>query len=95
MNHDLVLAVLPESANEAISLKEIALVMGLEISSYSDKIRIQRRLARSLRALMKWGWLDCGRRQRGVGHKFWHNAHRRTTLAGRTESATIPPADCH
>jgi hypothetical protein len=85
MNHEIVLAALPNSEGEAISLKEIALAMGLEILSYSDRIRVQRRLARSLRALIKWGWVNCNRRQREVGHKFWYNAYWKTALARQTE----------
>ena len=34
MNHEEVLAVLPDSKEEAKSIKEIAQAMGLEISSY-------------------------------------------------------------
>ena len=34
MNHEEVLAVLPDSKDEAKSIKEIAQAMGLEISSY-------------------------------------------------------------
>jgi len=36
MNHDDVLAVLPDSKEEAKSIKEIAQAMGPEISSYVD-----------------------------------------------------------
>ena len=50
MNHEMVLAALPNREKEAKSMKEIAQEMGLEVSSYTDQIRIRRRLARSLRA---------------------------------------------
>jgi hypothetical protein len=85
MNHNMVLAALPDNEEEAISMKELALAMGLEISSYSDRTRTQRRLARSLRALIKWGWVNCDRRQREIGHKFWYNAYWKTALARQTE----------
>ena len=48
MNHEAILAVLPDSKEEAISLKQIAQAMGLKISSYTDQVSAQRRLARSL-----------------------------------------------
>lgn len=95
MNHGIVLAALPDSEEEALSMKEIALAMGLEISSYSDRTRTQRRLARSLRALIKWGWVNRTRRQREVGHKFWYNAYWKTPLARQTEEceAAIGPVE--
>jgi len=57
MNHDDVLAVLPYSKEEAKSIKEIAQAMGLEISSYIDWVRAERRLVRALGALIRWGWV--------------------------------------
>jgi hypothetical protein len=39
MNQEYILAVLPESRDEAKSLKEIALDIGLEMASYADWIR--------------------------------------------------------
>ena len=36
MNHEEVLAVLPDRREEAVSIREIAQAMGLEISSYID-----------------------------------------------------------
>ena len=36
MNHEEVLAVLPDSKEDAKSIKEISQAMGLEISSYVD-----------------------------------------------------------
>ena len=74
MNQEDILAVLPESRDEAKSLKEIAQDMELEMASYADWIRIERRLSSSLRALARWGYVDQERRQREEGHKFWYNA---------------------
>jgi len=42
MNHDTILAVLPDSKDDALSLKEIAQALGLEMNSYIDWIRIAR-----------------------------------------------------
>ncbi|MGD0954753.1 MAG: hypothetical protein ABR985_20610 [Methanotrichaceae archaeon] len=63
MNHEEVLAVLPDSKDEAKSIKEIAQAMGLEISSYVDWVRAERRLVRALGALIRWGWVACDERQ--------------------------------
>jgi len=63
MNHEAVLAVLSNSKEEAKSIKEIALAMDLEITSHIDWIRVEQRLARSLNALIRWGWVACDRRQ--------------------------------
>ena len=78
MNHEAILAVLPDSEDDAKSLKDIAQAMGLEISSYIDWIRIERRLSSSLRALARWGCVAIDRRQRHDGHKFWYNAYWKT-----------------
>src|SRR5512136_658399 len=78
-----ILAVLPESIDGAKSLKEIALTMELEMASYADWIRVERRLSSSLRALARWGFVDQERRQREEGHKFWYNAYWKTGPAGR------------
>lgn len=64
MNHDAILEALPASEEEAKSLKEIALAMGLDISSYIDWVRAERRLSSSLRALIRWVWVACVRRQK-------------------------------
>jgi hypothetical protein len=64
MTHEAVLAALPNSEAEAKSLKDIAQVIGLEISSHMDWIRAERSLARVLRILIKWGWVSRDRRQR-------------------------------
>ena len=81
MNQDAVLAVLPDSKDDAKSLKEIAKEMGLEITAYVDWIRAERRLSSSLRALARWGLVALERRQRDDGHKFWYNAYWKTELA--------------
>jgi len=64
MNHDTILAVLPDSKDDALSLKEIARALGLEMNSYVDWVRAERRLASSLRALARWGWVTSDRRQK-------------------------------
>lgn len=83
MNPDTVLAVLPDSKEEAKSLKEIALAMGMDISSYTAMARTKRQLSRILRALIRWGWVDFEQRQSENGHKAWHNAYWRTELVSR------------
>jgi len=85
MNHEAILAVLSESRDDAKSLKEIALAMELEMATYADWIRIERRLSSSLRALARWGFVDLERRQREEGHKFWYNAYWKTEPAGAGE----------
>jgi hypothetical protein len=87
MTHETVLAALPNSEAEAKSLKDIAQVIGLEISSHTDWIRAERRLARVLRILIKWGWAARDRRQR-IDHKFWHNVYWKTDLAIQREVAS-------
>ncbi len=81
MNSDAVLAILPNSKDEAISMKEIALALGLDISSYTATGRTTRQLSRILRALIKWGWVGCDRRQGDNGHRAWHNAYWKTEMA--------------
>ncbi len=81
MNHEVVLAVLPDSKEEAKSLKEIALAMGLDISTHTAMARTKRQISRILRALIRWGWVDCDQRQSENGHKAWHNAYWKTELA--------------
>jgi hypothetical protein len=84
-NQEDILAVLPESRDDAKSLKEIALAMELEMASYADWIRVERRLSSSLRALARWGFVDLERRQREEGHRFWYNAYWKTKTAGAGE----------
>ena len=90
MNHDTILAVLPDSKDDAKSLKEIANEMGLPINSYIDWIRVERRLSSSLRALARWGYVALERRQREKGQRFWYNAYWKTELATRSEEHTSP-----
>ena len=81
-NQEDILAVLPESRDDAKSLKEIALAMELEMASYADWIRVERRLSSSLRALARWGFVALEKRQREEGHKFWYNAYWKTKPIG-------------
>ena len=76
--------VLPESRDDAKSLREIARDMELEMASYADWIRVERRLSSSLRSLARWGFVDLEKRQREEGHKFWYNAYWKTEPAGRS-----------
>ena len=81
MNQEAVLAVLSDTKEEAKSTREIARAMGLELSSYMDWVRAERRLIRALRALVKWGWVASDKRQNEVGHRFWYNIYWKTELA--------------
>ncbi len=54
MNPEDVLAVLPNSKDKAVSMKEIALAFGLYISSYTAMAKTKRQLSRILRGLIKW-----------------------------------------
>ena len=69
LNHEEVLAIFPDSREEAVSIWEIAQAMGLEISSYVDWGRAERRLVRALCALIKWGWVPVtrGRKRKATG----------------------------
>ena len=78
MNQEAILAVLPDSKDNAKSLKEIAKEMGLDITTYVDWIRVERRLSSSLRALARWGLVALERRQREEGQRFWYNAYWKT-----------------
>jgi hypothetical protein len=68
-------------------MKEIAMAMGLDISSHASWIRERRTLARVLRILIKWGWVACDRRQGNNVLKFWCNAYWKTELANQSEDA--------
>jgi predicted transcriptional regulator len=81
MSHEVVLAALPNTKEEARSLKDIAEAIGLATSTHADWIRAERRLTRSLRSLIKWGWVTFDKRQNENGHKFWYNAYWKTELA--------------
>ncbi len=67
-------------------MKEIAVAMDLEIYTYTDWGRVERSLARSLRALIRWGWVESDKRQRSEGHKFWFKAYWRTEIARQEDS---------
>jgi predicted transcriptional regulator len=81
MNQEAILAVLPDSKDDAKSLKEIANEMGLDITSYINWIRVERRLSSSLRTLARWGFVALERRQREDGQRFWYNAYWKTDPA--------------
>ena len=75
MNPEAVLAVLPDSKEDALTLGDIALALSLDTSSYTAMGRTKRQLSRALRSLMKWGWVTYDIRQSNNGHKAWHNAY--------------------
>jgi|GEM_PF-635703 len=85
MDHEDILAVLPENKDNAKSLREIAQAMDLEIITYIDWIRAERRLSRSLRALIKWGWVASDKKKMNGRHKFWFNVYWRTDIAKRQD----------
>jgi hypothetical protein len=68
MNPEAVRAVLPASKENALSLNDIALALGLDISSYKAMGRTKRQLSKTLSALIKWGWVDCDFRQNANGN---------------------------
>jgi hypothetical protein len=71
-----------------MSMKEIAIALGLDISSYTATAKTKRQLSRTLRSLIKWGWVACDKRLNENGHKAWHNAYWKTELA---KSVYAPP----
>ena len=81
MKQEEVLAVLPDSKEEAVSIREIAQAMGIEIATHMDWVRTRAAMVRALGALIRWGWVACDERQREKGHKFWYNAYWKTELA--------------
>ncbi len=81
MNPEAVLAVLPDSTEDALTLEDIALVLGLDTSSYTTMGRTKRQLARALRSLIKWGWVTYDIRQSENGHRAWHNAYWKIEMA--------------
>ncbi len=87
MNPEAVLDDLPDSKEDAISLKEIALAMGLDISSYTAMARTKRQLSRILRALIRWGCVARDKRQSDNGQRFWHNAYWKTELVSQVEDS--------
>ena len=53
MNSDIVLAALPYHKDRAMSMREIAEALGVS-KSHKDRRRIEQRLARALKVLVKW-----------------------------------------
>ena len=76
MNQEEVLAVLPDSKEKAVSIREIA-----QITTYMDWVRTRAAVVRALGALVRWGWVACDERQREEGYKIWYNAYWKTELA--------------
>jgi predicted transcriptional regulator len=89
MNQEQILEILPSSEANARSVKEIAEVMGLNISSYATWRKTERGLSNALRKLMKWGFVARERRQSCIGHKFWYNVYWRTEVVVHEESMAI------
>jgi hypothetical protein len=83
MAHEEILAVLSESKDNAKSLREIALAMDLETTTYIDWIRVEQRLSRALRSLIKWGWVAADKRKMDGRQKFWHNVYWKTDFVKR------------
>ncbi|MGV8175987.1 MAG: hypothetical protein ACP5OU_09825 [Methanothrix sp.] len=73
-----------EQGREPLWYWKIALAMELEMASYADWIRVERRLSSSLRALARWGFVAQERMEREEGNKFWYNAYWKTELVGRS-----------
>ena len=90
MSHEAILAVLSNSKEEAKSIKEIARAMNLKITSHIDWIRVEQRLAKSLNALTRWGWVACDRRQQKTVPRLRYNAYWKTDLARHTEQREVP-----
>ena len=99
LNQEDILAVLHESRDDAKSLKEIALAMELEMASYADWIRVERRLSSSLRALARWAsWTwSAGRGRKGTGSgitpigRLSRWAGRAALAPARWNEAYVPP----
>jgi transcription initiation factor IIE alpha subunit len=81
------MAVLPGRAEEARSMREIAQAMGLGICNRTDWIRTERRLARILRRLSRWGIVACYRKQNTDGNRFWYNVYWRARVKAPGEAA--------
>ncbi len=82
MNPEAVLAVLPNSKEDALTLEDIALALALDTSSYTAMGRTNRQLSRALRSLIRWGWVTYDIRQSENDHRAWHNAYWKTRMAG-------------
>jgi predicted transcriptional regulator len=75
MNQETIMAVLPDHAEKAMSMREIARVIGLKVCTYIDWIKAERSLSRTLRKLIRWGLVARDRRQSTEGHRFWYNVY--------------------
>jgi transcription initiation factor IIE alpha subunit len=62
-------------------MNEKALAMGLDISSYTAMGKTKRQLSKTLRALIKWGWVNYDVRQNENGNKSWYNIYWKMELA--------------
>ncbi len=87
MNQESILAVLPDRAEDARSMREIAQAVGLEVRAYIDWIKAERSLARVLRKLTRWGLVASDRRQNMEGHKFWYNVYWKVGPVASEEAA--------
>ncbi len=89
MNQGVVLAVLPDRAEKAMSMKEIAQVIDLEVRTYIDWIKAEHSLSRVLRKLVRWGLVACDRRQDAEGHRFWYNVYWKVGPVVSEEAAEV------
>jgi len=64
--------------------------MDLEITSHIDWIRVEQKLARSLNALIRWGWVAYDRRQQKTVPRLRYNVYWKTDLARHTEQCEVP-----
>jgi hypothetical protein len=80
-NTEAILSVLPDRREEAKSVKEIALALGLDTSLRADRIRNEQKMARILRKLARWGWVACDQRKRPKACKHRRNTYWKTELA--------------
>jgi hypothetical protein len=87
MNQREIMAVLSYKEEEAMSLREIALKMGLDTSSYANWIKAERGLSGILRKLIKWGFVVCVRIQNTDGHRFWYNIYWKNEMPANKWSA--------
>jgi hypothetical protein len=80
-NTEAILSVLPDRREEAKSVKEIALALGLDTSLRADRIRNEQKMARILRKLARWGWVACDQRKRPKACEHRRNTYWKTELA--------------
>ena len=86
MNQMTILTVLPSQKENAKSIREIARDLGLETHSYTERLRVERDLSRSLNRLVKWQWVARDRRQREEGCRPWYSIYWKTDLASESVS---------